>query len=103
MLVFHIKTKCQDSIVRMIEITKNLVKAAELFVGPENGKKLIHRNPNGPASGRFGAAQHQAAILVETAGQKTMDCPGVGAALSLFVLEVGHFAAHRPPEPDMVA
>src|SRR5260221_12527438 len=102
MLVFYIKTKCQDSIVLMIEIAKNLVKAAKLFVGPENGKKLIHRNPNGPASGGFGAAQDQAAILVETAGQKTMDGPGVGAALSLFVLEFVHFAEHLDRNPDMV-
>src|ERR1700747_1835299 len=102
MLVFYIKTKCQDSIVWMIEISKNLVKTAKLFVGPENGKKLIHRNPNGPTSGRFGAAQHQAAILVETASQKTMDCPGVGVALSLFVLEFVHFAEHLDRNPDVI-
>jgi len=57
----------------MIEISKNLFESGEtLLLVPENGKKLIPRNPMvpPPPGGFWGAAQHHAAILVETAGQE---------------------------------
>jgi hypothetical protein len=102
MPILHVKAECQDPIVWQIKISKNLVKPAKFFVGPEDGKKLIHRDPNGAAAGCFGSFQNQAAILIETTSQKTMDSPSIGAALRLFVLEFVHFAEHFDRNPDMI-
>ncbi len=55
-LVLDIKAERQNPIVWMIEIAKNLMKAAKFLICAEGGKKLVYRNPNGAAAGGFGAA-----------------------------------------------
>ena len=89
MPILHVKAEGQDPVVRLIKISKNLVKPSKFFIGPENGKKLVHRDPNGAAAGRFGSFQNQAAILIETGKrvQKTMDSPSIGAALGIFIIK----------------
>jgi hypothetical protein len=78
------------------------MKTAKLLVCAESRKKLVHCDSDGAAAGSFDPALYQPAVLIETASQKTMDGPSVGAALSLFILELIHFAEHLDRNPDMI-